>query len=142
MMMMGEKEVVGNTAPVTQATGEEALASPGDSMTFLIQKIEEIIDQMGIFEKQKEELKTCVGWIFYNAEVVESNGWIKIKSQYLSTSPMTKVIGLEKKIKYVLAKLFNSPFRMDYQDRHYVILYIKSNPTVLQLLLSKSSEQI
>jgi hypothetical protein len=31
MMMMGEKEVVGNTAPVTQATGEEALASPGAS---------------------------------------------------------------------------------------------------------------
>jgi len=103
--------------------------------------INEIIEQMGLFEAQKKELKTCINWILDNAEIVEAGDWVKIKSQYLSSSPMRQVISLEKKIKYVISKLFNSPFRMDYSNRHYVILYIKSNPTVLQLLLNKEMKE-
>jgi hypothetical protein len=110
----------------------------GASETSLLEKrINEIVDQMGLFGIQKQELKTALSWILYNAEIVEANGWVKVKSPYLSTSPIRKVIGLEKKIRYVIAKLFNSPFRMDFQDRHYVILYIKTNPTVLELFNKK-----
>ena len=133
-----------NTAMTTQFKGERPEVAPptegevvsvGASETSLLEKrINEIVDQMGLFGIQKQELKTALSWILYNAEIVEANGWVKVKSPYLSTSPMRKVIGLEKKIRYVMAKLFDSPFRMDFQDRHYVTLYIKTNNEVIKLL--------
>jgi len=132
-----------NTAMTTQNQlgnrPEERTASEGEvvslstSISPLSKKIEEIVESMGLFEHEKKELVWAVQTVL-TGEITESNGWVKILSIYISTSPMRKISGLEKKIRYVLAKLFNSPFKFDYQNRHHIVLYIKTNNEVIKLL--------
>ena len=45
MNMMTENTIIGNTAPVTQATGEEALASPGASVSTFVKRLKENVKE-------------------------------------------------------------------------------------------------